>query len=107
VRYAIAKGLMASNNPEALPLVRQLFGDRSFYVRRMAALTAISRHDKSAVAVLLETLSYPTLDLEENYGNNIFKIMTEFLGVDFGRDVSAWRHWWKDASRSFQFPNAE
>ncbi len=46
VRYAIAKGLQDSPTPHVLELITPLFNDPSFYVRRSAALTAISLHNK-------------------------------------------------------------
>ena len=40
VRYAIAKGLQDKVDPRVLKLVKPLFCDQSFYVRRAAAMTA-------------------------------------------------------------------
>ena len=104
VRYAIAKGLQDSRVPHVLPLITPLFCDPSFYVRRAAALTAISLHDKNAIPVLLETLKYDTLDTEENYGDNIYSALAEYVGVDFGVDKKAWLKWWEDNQNTFEFP---
>lgn len=104
VRFAIAKGLQESSNPSALALVVPLFNDESFYVRRAAGLTALSLHDKKGVDVVLETLQYETLDTSDNYGNNIYKQLSNYLGVDFGLDKKEWINWWKKNKDTFQFP---
>lgn len=104
VRYAIAKGLQENSNPYALSVVMPLLNDPSFYVRRAAALTAISLKHKEAIPVLFETLDYETLDLTENYGDNIFKHLAIYLGVDFGLDKQAWIDWWQSVHTIYKFP---
>lgn len=104
VRYAIARGLQESKNPYALELVVPLFNDPSFYVQRAAGLTAISLGDKNGIPVVLETLQYETLDTGDNYGDNIFKPLSTYLGVDFGLDKQAWIDWWARVKNDFQFP---
>lgn len=102
VRYAIAKGLQESPNPSALALVVPLFNDDSFYVRRAAGLTALSLGDKNGVSIVLDTLQYDTLDTEDNYGDNIYKKLSFYLGVDFGLDKQAWMNWWNQVKDDFQ-----
>lgn len=97
VRYAIARGLQESRDPSALNIVTPLFNDESFYVRRAAGLTALSLGDKKGVPVVLETLQFETLDTGDNYGDNIFKQLSTYLGVDFGLDKEAWINWWSKA----------
>jgi len=104
-RYMIAKGLMGNTLPGVLLLVTPLLKDPSFYVRRAAALTAISLRDKTAIPVLLETLQYDTLDTEENYGDNIYASLAQYVGVDFGVNKAAWLAWWEQNHTTFQFPN--
>ena len=104
VRYAIAKGLQGSALPHVLPLITPLLHDPSFYVRRAAAFTAISLHDKKAIPVLLETLQYDTLDTENNYGDNIYSALAEYVGVNFGVNKKAWIDWWENNKNSFEFP---
>ncbi|MBS4168725.1 HEAT repeat domain-containing protein [Parachlamydia sp. AcF125] len=104
VRYAIAKGLQESPNSSALRLATSLFHDDSFYVRRAAGLTAISLGDKKGVSVVLATLQYETLDTEDNYGNNIYKQLSTYLGADFGLDKQAWINWWNQVKEDFQLP---
>jgi hypothetical protein len=104
VRYAIAIGLQESPDPSALSLVVPLFNDDSFYVRRAAGLTALSLGDKDGVTVVLETLQYETLDTGDNYGDNIYAQLKEYLGVDFGLDRQAWIDWWNQSKETFKFP---
>jgi HEAT repeats len=104
VRYAIAIGLQESTSPSALALVTSLFNDKSFYVRRAAGLTALSLGDKKGVSIVLETAQYETLDTGDNYGDNIYKQLSNYLGVDFGLDKNAWIEWWDKVKDSFQIP---
>lgn len=104
VRYAIAKGLQESSNPSALAIVVPLFNDDSFYVRRAAGLTALSLGDKNGVSIVLDTLQYETLDTGDNYGDNIYKQLSTYLGVDFGLDKQAWINWWNQVKEDFQLP---
>ena len=82
VRYAIARGLFKSKQSYALELVKPLFKDPSFYVRRAAALTAISLHDKEGIPVLIDTFQYDTLDTTDNYGDNLYNDLASFVGVN-------------------------
>lgn len=104
VRYQAATGLRGSKLSEALELVKPLFNDPSFYVRRAAAITAISLHDKEGIPVLLDTLKYHTLDTTDNYGDNLYNLLGEYVGVNFGLDREAWLRWWQENRDSFQFP---
>lgn len=104
VRYAIAKGLQNSLNPASLSLVTPLFNDDSFYVRRAAGLTAISLGDKNGIPIVLETLQYETLDTGDNYGDNIYRQLSNYLNVDFGLDKDAWIKWWDQVKDNFQLP---
>jgi hypothetical protein len=104
VRYAIARGLQESKIPSALGVVVPLFDDKSFYVRRAAGLTALSLGDINGVSVVLETLQYETLDTGDNYGDNIYKQLSIYLGVDFGLDKQAWIDWWRQSKDSYQLP---
>lgn len=105
VRYCAAAGLQESPlAKEALQLLVPLFDDSSFYVRRAAAMAAISLHDKAGIPVLLETLDHHTLDTTDNYGDNIYNKLAYYVGVDFGVDKDAWLAWWKSVHETFEFP---
>lgn len=103
VRYLAAQGLQDSSAPNALFLVSPLLNDPCFYVRRAAALTAISLGDKNAIPVLLETLHFVTLDTTENYGDNIYAKLAKYVGVDWGTNKEAWLNWWDKNQNSFEF----
>jgi len=104
VRYAIAKGLQESKNPEALSIAVSLFNDPSFYVRRAAGMTALSLGDKQGVSVVFDTFKYDTLDMDENYGDNIYSQLTNYLGVNYGLDKDAWISWWNEVKDTFKLP---
>lgn len=104
VRYAIAKGLQDHHDPRVLRFVTPLFNDSSFYVRRAAAMTAISLKDKAGIPVLLDTLQFDTLDTTDNYGNNLYNELAKYVGVNFGLDKAAWISWWEKTQDHFEFP---
>lgn len=103
VRFQIAKGLLESKELGAGEFVSTFFCDPSFYVRRAAALTAISLKDKRGIPILLETLNEATLDTEENYGDNVYNSLAKYVGVNFGLDKEAWLKWWNEVKNTFEF----
>lgn len=107
VRYAIAKGLTERKIEGVKEVIDSLLKDPSFYVRRAAALAALSLGDKEGMSVVLETLQYETLDTDYNYGENIYKHLANYLGVDFKLDKQAWIDWWSANKETFQFPTCD
>lgn len=105
IRYSAAEGLLGNKSQEILDLIVPLLKDESFYVRRAAAMTAISLHYKPAIGVLIDTFNIPTLDTEENYGSNLFNTLAKYTGVNFGLDIQKWRSWWETSNETFEFPN--
>lgn len=105
VAYAAAAGLKDSPIPGALDAVIPLLDSESIYVRRAAALTAISLNYKPAIPIFLSTLSFNTLDTENNYGDNLYNQLAPYVGVDFGVDRNAWLEWWKQVHETFEFPS--
>ena len=106
IKFAAASGLQESPVNGVLEAVVPLLKDESFYVRRAAAITAISLHYKPAISVLLDTLNIDTLDTTENYGDNIYNTLSTYVGVDYGVDREAWITWWNQVKGSFVFPEA-
>lgn len=104
LRYAAARGLLDTTLLGALEAIQPLLSDPSFYVRRAAAMTAISLHDKHAIQVLLDTLDIETLDTGENYGDNLYSALAPYVGVDFGVDRNKWHQWWAQVKDTFVFP---
>lgn len=104
VKYAIAKGLQESTNPEALAIVQPLLFDDSFYVQRAAGITALSLGDKEGITVVLSTLKIDTLDTDDNYGQNIYKQLAAYTDVDFGVDKAKWIKWWGEVKESYVLP---
>lgn len=100
VRYAIAKNLRDSDNSAVLPLMRGLFNDPSLYVRRAASLAALSMGDKGSIPILLETLKFNTLDIEEDFSDNPYHLLAQYTGVDYGSDLNAWLLWWHENGSS-------
>ncbi len=105
VRYGAVKGLQDSPVENVLPLISARFDDASFYVRRAAAMAAISLKDKAGIPVLLETLEFDTLDTEDNYGDNLYNTLAKYVGVNFGLDRAAWMLWWQKSQATFAFPD--
>ena len=105
IRFAAATGLRESHVPGALEAVIPLLQDESFYVRRAAAMTAISLKYKKAIPVLLNTLQFSTLDTGENYGDNLYNTLAKYVGVNFGVSKEEWLQWWKEVRETFEFPS--
>jgi hypothetical protein len=110
VRISACRGLRDSTVPTALPAVIPLLADEDLYVRRAAAVTAISLGHVPAVRVLLDTMQTPTLDTTENYGNNLYDTLADYLGPDLydelGLDLAAWTTWWDEQEKTFDLPAA-
>jgi hypothetical protein len=91
-------------------VVQPLLTDADLYVRRRAAITAISLGAKEGVDTLLATLDVETLDTGENYGHNLYATMADYLGPELreelGLDRKAWRTWWKEAREAFDLAAA-
>lgn len=106
VRYFVVKGLLETtqNRDKVLVEISPLFNDPSLYVRRAAAMTAISLKDKTAIPVLLDTLKTDTLDTTDNYGDNIFNHLASYVGVNYGTNKEAWFKWWEQTKNTFEFP---
>lgn len=79
----------------------------SEYAKKMAVALALSLGDKNGVSIVLDTLQYETLDTGYNYGDNIYKQLSNYLGVDFGLDKQAWINWWNEVKGNFQLPRRE
>ncbi|HEB60362.1 MAG TPA: hypothetical protein ENJ06_00900 [Phycisphaeraceae bacterium] len=105
VRISICKGLRDSDGNDILPIVKKLMRDENLYVRRAAAVTAISLADPEGVDVLLDTLKTATLDTGDNYGHNLYAVLGQYLGPELsdklGLDSSAWLQWWNENRDNF------
>ena len=103
VRYGICRGLRDSKIPGALSLVLPLLKDPDLYVRRAAAVAAISLGHRGGIPVLLRTMKVKTLDTGRNYGHNLFATLTLYVGKRVGKplglDVAKWWSWWRRKGR--------
>lgn len=104
IKFSVALGLRNDPHHEVLGAVIPLLSDKSFYVRRAAALTAIAHCYKPAITILIDTFQYPTLDTTDNYGDNLFNELASQVGVNFGLDAEKWRQWWRENEATFEFP---
>lgn len=103
VRYEAARGLKDRCMSGVMDLVEPLLADSSFYVRRSAAIVALSCHDKRGIETLLATLQFETLDTQDNYGDNLYQTLAHYTGVNFGLDKEKWLHWWQQNRETFDF----
>ena len=95
VRYYLAKGLKERKEERVVDMMTPLLDDPSPYVRRQAAVTLISIGEEDiALPVLIETLNTPTLDLTDNYGQNLFNELKPYLGDDIGNTKESLQKWY-------------
>ncbi len=110
VRLSICSGLRESEAREALSLALALIEDDDLFVRRQAALSAVSLGHKQAIPRLLRELSVATLDTGENYGKNLFADLGRYVGKDLydrlGVDREAWLRWWREDGADFDLTAA-
>ena len=107
IRFAAAAGLQESRVPGTLEALIPLLQDESFYVRRAAAMSAISLKYKEAIPVLLNTLQFDTLDTGENYGDNLYNTLAKYVGVNFGVNKENWLQWWSEVRDTFEFHSGQ
>lgn len=108
VRYYALAGLRDSTVPGALDYVLPSLEASDLYVRRAAAVTAISLGFEPAIGVLLDSCRTATLDTGENYGHNLFATLAEYVGeelyVEYGTDLEQWLAWWEREGASLRLP---
>lgn len=104
VRWAACRGLRDCRVPECAPLLESAMRDDSVFVRRQAALAAISLGDKAAVDQLFDDLKVASLDTGWNYGQNIFVDLAPYLAsrlsqeqaAELGTSLDKWTRWWTE-----------
>jgi hypothetical protein len=110
VRCALCAGLRDTRRDGALDVVRPLLSDADLYVRREAAIAAISLGYKPAIGILLESMRVATLDTTENYGQNLFVTLSSYVGEDLGRELGLnldnWFCWWREHGDTFDLEAA-
>ena len=110
VRFAMCQGLRESALTGAADVVKPLMTDPSLYVRREAAMTAISVGYADAMDKLLEDLKVRTLDTLDNYGHNQYATLSRYVGQELGDqlglDRDKWADWWHRNKHTFDLPAA-
>ena len=78
--------------------------DADIYVKRAAALSLAHLGNKEGIAVLIDSLTFPSIDTRDHYDRDLIKELAFFCGIDFAEesryDPQVWKEWWqKNAER--------
>jgi hypothetical protein len=100
VRTAAASVLYSFKYPEVDAALKKLLKGGSVYVRRAASKSLIFQGFKPAIAVLIESLKYPSRDTFENYDHELANDLAFYCGVDFEKEkryaYNTWKKWWDE-----------
>jgi hypothetical protein len=99
IRTHAASGLAAfGDDPEILTALLKSLDDHSIYVQRAAAKSVILNGSKAGIAVLIESLKFPSIDTFEHYDHELAKDLAFYCGIDFDDDqrysYHTWMNWW-------------
>jgi tetratricopeptide (TPR) repeat protein len=104
IRTAAASVLYSFNYPEVQTALEKRLKDKSVYVRRAASKSLILKGFKPAIAVLIESLNYPSRDTFENYDHELANDLAFYCGVDFAKEkryaYNTWKNWWDTSGDS-------
>jgi hypothetical protein len=80
--------------------LKKVLNDESVYVRRAAAKSLIFQGFKPAIAVLIDSLRYPSMDTFENYDHELANDLAFYCGIDFKKEkryaYNTWKKWWDE-----------
>ncbi len=99
VRVAAAEALTRLRDPRALDALRAASRSKDVYLQRAAAKGMASLYDVDGIGVLIESLTFPSIDAFVNYGVNVPNAVSAFAGVDMPEDQrydqQKWRDWFR------------
>jgi hypothetical protein len=94
VRFEAAIGLSRLKDVRAIEPLIEALKDENRIIRRRAVIALGYLNDARAVEPLIEVIE----ELDDWYIETqleIGKVLNSITGENFGRDVQAWRNWWK------------
>ena len=89
-------------DPEATALLRSAARSDNVYVRRAAGEALAALGNVEGIGVLIESLSFPSIDAFYNYGHNVPNTIALYANFDLPDeeryDRDAWKRWFESAS---------
>ena len=86
-------------DPEVKQALMKRLQDVSAYVRRAAAKSVILNGATEGIAVLIETLKFPSIDTFAHYDRELAKDLAFYTGIDFSEEkrytYTTWNNWWR------------
>ncbi|MFH0889138.1 MAG: HEAT repeat domain-containing protein [Planctomycetota bacterium] len=83
----------------ALAPLRKAAQSDDVYLRRAAAKGLAALYQVDAIGILIDSLSFPSLDTTENYGVNLINLIAAYAGFDFPKDKrydqAQWKEWYQ------------
>jgi len=99
VRYAAAEAFSYFRYEKALEPLRRAAKSDDYYLRRAAAKGLAVLYQKEAIEILIDSMSFRSIDTGINYGENIPNYIAAFAGFDFPEaeryDQIRWQEWYQ------------
>ncbi|MBN2016755.1 MAG: HEAT repeat domain-containing protein [Candidatus Cloacimonetes bacterium] len=96
VRVEAARSLGKRNDERAVPLLEKAAQSFDAYLQRAAGKSLADMGYIEGIEILIESLSFPSIDAFENYNYNIPNFIAMYTGNDFSEQVRYDLHTWKD-----------
>jgi len=84
---------------EVIQSLTALLQDSDVYVKRATAISLTHLGKKEGIPVLIESLTFPSIDTREHYDQDLVKELAFFCGTDFTEELrydhEIWREWWR------------
>ena len=96
-----AKGLeFYGDNTTVRDALKRKMTSNDEYVKRFSAQSLIRNGVIEAIPVLIQTLTFPSIDTYKHYDHEIAKDLAFYCGVDFPEEIryeyQTWHDWWKN-----------
>ena len=99
VQIAAAEAFTNFRDDRALEPLRKATKSEDFYLKRAAAKGLATLYQIDAIEILIDSLSFYSLDTVDNYGNNLINYIAAYAGFDFPEaeryDQARWKEWYR------------
>ncbi|MDI6732880.1 MAG: HEAT repeat domain-containing protein [Planctomycetota bacterium] len=100
VRVVAAEGIGSIGEAKGIEPLRRASKSTNVYLQRAAGYALAQLCTLDGVEILIETLSFPTVDTTYNYDQNIQNTISGFVGYDLSPekryDQNEWRKWFRE-----------
>lgn len=100
VRIAAAESFTNFRDERALEPLRRAAKSEDYYLRRAAAKGLAVLYQIEAIEILIDSMSFLSIDTGNNYGYNVPNFIAAYVGFDFPEseryDRQKWMQWFKE-----------